>query len=48
MPWNISSLFFYDFSTLIDANSYILYEFYMMYFDDKLLEISELDEIDKW
>ena len=45
MPWNISSLFFYD---LIDANSYILYEFYMMYFDDKLLEISELDEIDKW
>ena len=31
----------------INANSYDLYEFYMIYFDDKLLEISELDEIDK-
>ena len=40
--------FIFIFLWLIDANSYILYEFYMMYFDDKLLEISELDEIDKW
>ena len=47
MPWNIPSLFFYDLSTLIDANTYNLYEFYMIYFDDNLLKISKLDEMDK-